>query len=342
MKKELELSQKEKNVKSGSLCDAQALPPLASLSEKELERHLLDASTKFHLSGREPSLRDLVNLEKASVHHQHLLKTTDNLLTRISSWVKDVSKQQSPLVLDIGGPFTPFSKTFAEHGLTTIYVTPAETIINDVIENEKFVKVGRGVWRDLRLDRYLVLSDSLAVAEIFSLRKNAELGGLFAERVKAHDNLAVSLRKYDSSNHFFKGFLRKKAVNLYHQLLDLDDAIKAVGIKAVQDSETPIALIFSAYISLLAEFSHVLSGVLPRAMVTIEEKIEIRGSLPDAIRNLSKLEHFRSGAYHRELIPGPHYVELINVDIPSEDPYRSDSLLFHSRRDVCHPMITST
>ncbi|OGC23576.1 hypothetical protein A2291_00320 [candidate division WOR-1 bacterium RIFOXYB2_FULL_42_35] len=317
----------------------ESLPPLASLSQKELERHLLDMSARFRFSGREISENELLCIERASVHHQQLLKTTDNLLTRIASWTRKVSKQQSPIILDVGGPFTSFSKTFAEQGLTTIYVTPVESVINDVAESEKFIKIGSGVWRDRRLDRYLVLSDALATAEVFSLKKNVEMQRLFADRVKVHDELVHSLQRYDQTLRILKGLLKKKSLKLYHELLNLDDAIKVSGAKFLRQDETPIALIFSAYVSLLVDFTYVLSGILPRAIVSIEEKIEIRGSLPDAVRNLSKLEYFRSGSYHRELIPGPNYIELVNVDIPSEDPFRSDSFLFHCRKDVCYPCL---
>lgn len=315
------------------------LPPLVSLGRIELEHNLVSIVEKFHHTTQKN-----IKSENLAVDRQYLrrsdnwYKLTERIVKQIAAWTRSVAQQSEPIVLELGGEDPLLAKIFAAEGLTTICVNPASKLLADLAVQANMQKVATGIWKDKPGQHYFVEGDAAAVAAVFALETGQNLQYFLKQRRDLLKKLTRTMEWHDFIPRFLRHRVKQKACDIHNELLKTDDLIDKARFNALkrQERESPISLIFCPYLVLKGDLAQAVKSIMPRGLICVAEKPEeqIFDLAPDG--DFPSLDNLRKGLYYKRFIPGPNYIELLNIDLPSDDPDRRNSFQLHCRRDIIH------
>jgi hypothetical protein len=165
------------SVSRAAIHPAQPVRRLSSLSGqariKGLEQSLIRLAVQYQLKPNKPAL-DKLTLESQLAR----LEKGESLdFFVVLPWLVDTVKKhasmysagEKPIVLDIGGGTSSSHLRFAEAGMLSVCVDPAAEVLAKIAQRQGMIKVTEGVWKDRRLDHYLVVGDARTAAEIFGI-----------------------------------------------------------------------------------------------------------------------------------------------------------------------------
>lgn len=154
-----------------------------------LERSLIRLAAQYQLRPDKPAPDkwtrngQLAHLEKGEPLDFFVVAPW--ILDTIKKYATTYSAGEKPIVLDIGGGTSSSHLRFAEADMVSVCVDPAAEVLARMAQRQGMVKLAEGVWKDRRLDHYLVVGDARTAAEIFGIDNKHPLLRSQAEKRQA-------------------------------------------------------------------------------------------------------------------------------------------------------------
>ncbi|MEE8637666.1 MAG: hypothetical protein V3T21_01315 [Candidatus Margulisiibacteriota bacterium] len=140
---------------------------------KRLEQALFKLALQYKLKPDKPPRHDryiesqLERLEETKA--SDFFKVSPELVSTVVKQTRKLSGESTPIVLDIGGGSCSSHRRFAEAGLISVCIDPAAEVLEKAAQLQGMLKIAEGIWKDPKLDHYLVVGDAQIAAEIFGL-----------------------------------------------------------------------------------------------------------------------------------------------------------------------------